>query len=342
MIPHERLKSLLEDHGIRYVEEGPNTRRGEVSIKCPMCGNADPSEHMGIDPKTGYWACWRNAKHRGRDLPRLFTQLFGCSLQEARELLKQPNLGTGFTQQFNSIMNRHEHVEDDEKEIAQWPGEFRKLNDGVLGKKYFRYLMSRGFNDTEAHEIINRYDLRYAVKGKWTNRILIPTHLYQPSVVALPKVASWTGRAISESIQPKYKAFSGQCNDADGNIKLRVFGAWRYKNTETMCFITEGPLDAIKLDFFGETQYYGAFGGIAIFGLTATNYQQAILTSLAHRGVTLLSLLDPTALAQNMQLCEQLSHVGAKRAKWPFDVTRDPGDLSEKEIHELIRVNLDG
>ena len=42
---------------IPYVTTGPNVARGHFAIKCPFCGEADPSEHLGIEESTGRWGC---------------------------------------------------------------------------------------------------------------------------------------------------------------------------------------------------------------------------------------------------------------------------------------------
>ena len=36
-------RELLDEQRIAYIERGANVKRGEVNIRCPFCGAADPS-----------------------------------------------------------------------------------------------------------------------------------------------------------------------------------------------------------------------------------------------------------------------------------------------------------
>ena len=71
--------TFLDHNRIPYRTNGPNCAKGHVVIKCPFCGDEDPSEHLGIQLSTGYWGCWRNSSHRGRRPHRLIMRLLGCN-----------------------------------------------------------------------------------------------------------------------------------------------------------------------------------------------------------------------------------------------------------------------
>ena len=58
---------VLSDYRIDYDTEGKNTSTGFVSIACPWCED-DPSHHLGINLKEGYYTCWRSSEHRGKDI----------------------------------------------------------------------------------------------------------------------------------------------------------------------------------------------------------------------------------------------------------------------------------
>src|SRR5258706_108308 len=82
-------RRFLEENNITFVDRGPNTKRGEVSIQCPMCGQDDPSEHLGINLQTGKWGCHRDANHRGKASRTLIKAILGCSSQQAGLIVKQ-------------------------------------------------------------------------------------------------------------------------------------------------------------------------------------------------------------------------------------------------------------
>src|SRR5882672_6159665 len=76
--------ALLTDHDITFVDRGPNTKRGEISIQCPFCGDDDPSQHLGISLSTENWGCLRSAQHRGHAPHTLIQALLGCSFAQAK------------------------------------------------------------------------------------------------------------------------------------------------------------------------------------------------------------------------------------------------------------------
>ena len=80
---------LFEANNIPWVSRGPNTKRGEVSIKCPWCGEDDPSEHLGISLDKENWGCLRSIRHRGRRPYALVQALLGCSYAQARIIVDQ-------------------------------------------------------------------------------------------------------------------------------------------------------------------------------------------------------------------------------------------------------------
>src|SRR6185437_14451795 len=80
---------FLEENNIHFVSRGPNTKRGEISVQCPMCGDDDPSEHFGINPTTGKWGCHRDASHRGKSARTLIKALLRCSGTQAGFIVKQ-------------------------------------------------------------------------------------------------------------------------------------------------------------------------------------------------------------------------------------------------------------
>jgi len=78
---------ILSSNGVHFVTEGKNTKRGNVNVKCPFCGNDDPSEHMGIELSTAKWGCWRNNSHRGKNFAFLLKELLGISFKDAARIV---------------------------------------------------------------------------------------------------------------------------------------------------------------------------------------------------------------------------------------------------------------
>src|SRR6266436_4570111 len=82
-------EKFLTDYNIEFVTHGPNTKRGEVSVKCPWCGDDDPSQHLGISLEREAWGCHRNAQHRGKAPAWLIKALIDCTSTQAQLLVRQ-------------------------------------------------------------------------------------------------------------------------------------------------------------------------------------------------------------------------------------------------------------
>ena len=80
---------FIEAYAIDYVTRGPNTKKGEISVRCPWCGDSDPSHHMGISLATDNWGCHRNPQHRGKAPTGLIAALLGCNWHQAKLIAAQ-------------------------------------------------------------------------------------------------------------------------------------------------------------------------------------------------------------------------------------------------------------
>src|SRR5882672_3402022 len=86
-------RGFLDSRRIHYRTQGPNTPTGDVSIRCPFCGDADHSEHMVISMSGQGWHCWRVHNHKGGHPAKLVSALLRCSISEAYKLT---NVGGGY------------------------------------------------------------------------------------------------------------------------------------------------------------------------------------------------------------------------------------------------------
>src|SRR5882672_4087450 len=75
--------AFLTDNFIPHVTSGPLTTRGHVEVRCPFCGDDDPSMHLGINLTTSQWNCSRDATHREASPYRLISALLGASKPQA-------------------------------------------------------------------------------------------------------------------------------------------------------------------------------------------------------------------------------------------------------------------
>lgn len=295
--------SLLSNNSVPYVTRGPNTKRGEISIRCPFCGEDDPSEHMGISLSTDNWGCHRDASHRGHSPIRLITAILGCSSYQARLIVSQYGVTDPDRYEDNSPNTAPVRAQ-----IITLPSEFEVIRSTGLTAKFWKYLLKRGFNDP--HRCIDRYQLSCALTGRWKDRIIIP--FYEGA-----SLIGWTGRALIVPVSaPRYLSSSEA-------VKRTIFNFNNLLAGGDTLYVTEGPFDALKLD------YYGA-PATCIFGVSITVDQAALIREIGRGFKRVVLMLDAEASQQAFQMLDWLGP-NVEIGVLPFGV-KDPGDLTEEQV----------
>lgn len=306
--------TLLEANAIPYVTRGPNTKRGEVSVRCPWCGPDDPSEHLSISLTAEKWGCWRNSEHRGKRPHRLIQALLNCSNHAASAIVGQySSADPDDLDEALAMLTATSEPPKPDRQLVM-PDEFRWVGPLGPGNRFWQYLERRGFDDIQY--LASHYRLRYASVGPYKDRIIFP--LYQQG-----RLIGWTGRAIANAPEaPRYLS-SGEA------IKHTVFMEDGLLRGGNALFIVEGPFDALKLDFYGGPHIRAT----CCFGTNASTEQVMLLRKLSKRFKHVVVLFDKGALGQAMQLQEQIGH-GATIQGLTAGV-KDPGEMSEKDVRAL-------
>lgn len=323
--------TLFDTHQIPYVTRGPNTKRGEISIKCPWCGDDDPSEHMGISLTKKVWGCYRNAAHRGKHPARLIVAVLGCSFGQAKAVVAQYDRPDPST--FDDIMSTLKEmcvVDADqgvvqlEPEILTYPPEFVPIRKGKSFAKYWWYLYGRGF--TNVASVALRYNLMCALTGEWKDRIIFPFFSDQ-------KLIGWTGRAIGAPIgAPRYLSSSDAVKKTILDEKEVLYGG-------SYLFITEGPFDAMKIKV---CSYNAAQPVIAtcIFGTSLSIDQIALIRKASPYYKRVIILLDPDAVQPSFMADDWLWAknvvIGSLLHVFPEDTPKDPGAMNEEQVKRLV------
>lgn len=246
-------RRVLDEHRVEYVTSGKNVKSGELGIRCPFCGTADPSHHMGLNLTTGYWSCWRNrAAHSGKSPLRLLMRLLGVSYGRAREIAGfgddyvDPE---GFSAFAARMLNR-DHPDEPAKRqerFLSFDSTFTPITDALRTRRHWNYLYQRGFNMRqrgveEVDLLVKQYNLMASTSSDWRDRIIIPFYLDDVLI-------TWTGRAIANSslryrdlevkhslVPPKETLYNADCMAKGGRVLL----------------LQEGPFDVLKVDFYGK------------------------------------------------------------------------------------------
>lgn len=306
-------EALLNDNSIEYVTSGPNTKRGEVSVKCPWCGDEDPSQHMGISLSKEAWACYRNAEHRGKSPLRLIQALLGCTMPQARLTLSQyrvtdPDSLEGALAMLQAIDEAAGAEEGITDHTLKWPIEFRPIR---ANDRFASYLLGRGYSSHTAE----KFNLKCADTGRYKDRIIFP--LYLPT-----GLVGWTGRAIINPVSaPRYMASSP-------TVKKTVYGLPEAQTGDGTLFIVEGPFDALRINAMN---YKGA-RAVALMGTSVTIPQYCIINGLKKQYRNTVVWLDNDAQAQTIDLSNKLAN-SHYVAGWSV---KDPASSSCETIESLI------
>lgn len=334
-------RAFLDQHRIPYVTEGPNTPRGSLGIKCPFCGEADPSEHMVLRPFGNYWSCWRDREHRGGNPAKLVQALLGCSFSQAYDITAGstgPAITENLDDQIEEALQRRSVSKSDSPIdlYPEWPASFRPFTDGYAARPFLEYLSKRGFHKlTRKPEILtSRYDLHYCVTGSFKGRIIFP-------VIQAGKLISWTGRSIYQA-STKIHRYKSLTTDRQKAREMGLDPAAAPLNNALLwqdsldggeiLVIVEGPFDALRVRYLGE---HDGIHATCLFTSMPTNSQVSLIRGLAPKYRRIIILLDSDARVKAERLRQQLSPI--VEAAWLGE--GDPGDI--KDRGQLLKL-LDG
>ena len=326
--------AFFTEYGIAYRTEGKNTAIGHVNIRCPYCGQADPSEHMGINLETGKYGCWRNAGHRGNNPIFLVAELLNISFPQAKQALGPYAEGTLYhgdkriRELLSWVQGETQPVTDTTLELLM-PRSFLPLKLSTYSGSYCQYLIDRGFRRKDIDELGRNYWLMIGSEN-YARRIIFP-------VCAGGKLMTWSGRAIYPHMEPRYKTLSPKKPDYYNRCAVApithflAFQDSLYGGGNAL-FITEGPFDALKMDFYARR--YGA-RATCLFGLGVSEPQKDTLFNLRERFHRFFLLLDAAAMSQACGIQGKLRPLDTRLAKLPQGAD-DPGELSERQVCEVL------
>lgn len=316
------LVGVLEANGVELVCQGPNVARGNVNVKCPFCGD-DPSHHLGIRISDGAWGCWRNSSHRGRRPHRLLNALLGWTWAEVDAWLESP-IDRSLLDDVSALFGKPESLKR-ERKVIDWPPEILPLHGGIGPRWAYGYLRKRGFDDPPA--VAEAYGLRYALRGPQAHRVVFPV------VDESNRLLTYTGRAVSSCAFLRYVTAPASMSEPIRNCVLNLndllFNAGR------VLVITEGPFDAVKLDWYGRR--YGV-RATCIFGSSCSARQASIIRVLGECYERIFSSLDAENVAGTLSFMESVPDVLVRPVMVPG--ASDWGELSKNDVERWCRSGI--
>lgn len=324
---------FLTQHNIEFRQEG----QFNISVRCPMCGEADQSKNMSISTRGRGWHCWRAAPHAGKNNARLIQALLRCDWEQAQLYAgKEPKPSAADEDVHDTVaaLLGAERRAPAPRNLAL-PKSFKVMTNGsVFSRPFWAYLHDRGYSNDEIVGLTKTYDLRYATQGNFSYRIVIP--IYDGS----SKLMTWTARTIVEDEKLRYKTLSVERSDYEDNVALAPPGdlllglplLWSCDRPRALV-ICEGPFDAFRITASGASR--GVYG-TCLFGLRLSDAQVFLLEELARRRFPQMWLLqDPDAELLRFGVLQRLASVRCRAAKVP-DGVKDPGDLSSDAAGVLV------
>lgn len=324
------VRKLLDDHGVHYVESGSNVAKGNINIKCPWCGVEDKSEHLGINLRTSAWGCWRSASHRGRKLSRLLVKLLGVSPQEARRLAGEGrhiavqrgdydrallDLSSSPVDSTDAPHSRHAVLD---------PYMHRLTGRTRSQRRAVKYLVrDRGFPREDIRRLCKRYDLHFAIRGDYANRIVIP--VYEDG-----KLMTYLGRSIYNSAGLRYRAL-----EKEKSVKQVKDCLYNFDNANrrgAILYLVEGAIDVWKVDFYN---YSAGVRAIGLFNMNLEPAQLEQLIRLRDLYQSFVILLDSGQVAESFVLESQLSALLPGLTVQHLHIAGDPGELTPRQAMTL-------
>lgn len=329
-----RWLPFLQQHRIPYVERGPNINRDQVGIRCPFCGEGDQSQHLALNLASALWVCRRNIReHSGRSPIRLVAKLLNISTAQAAAIvgeegvLREPD--ADFGNQIRTIFATAAKPAGVPKP-QRFPKEFKPLTNKSMGRLFYDYLIGRGYTVDQLNELIERFDLRYAITGRYSYRVIVP-------IFTKAGLMSWTGRSISKASEIRYLSFSEKDFPEDEAplltpIKQLLLNEQDLDTGGDVLVCCEGPFDGARVDLLG---YPLGVRGTCVFGKTLSDIQVQKLLAVSPRYRARILLLDRDAMLDAFPALLQLER-GGWRAHY-MQGGKDPAAMPEPELLSLLK-----
>lgn len=319
---------FCEDYRIPFLRhgEGPGIGQGKIAIRCPYCD--DHAEHMGLnlDPSEPWWNCWR-CRAAGGNPAKLVCKLTGSNMEKAQSIVAEHDVRSA--DDFDHLFDKPPPTMA--KKAAAHRKAKNRLPDGchplaganpALSARFIEYLAkARGFGKDVAG-VAEAFKLHYALHGEQAWRIVYP-------ITAGGELAAWVGRSIYQDATLRYKT------SADGSIKSCIgnYDSCLIDQSKKGLVIVEGPLDMLKLDYYGRPLGLRA---CCTFGLSWTQKQFGRLLELAKASPRVYVMYDQGAYLESGRLAEELSAFSPRAVK-PLEMRgrKDPGDMSPADIGKL-------
>lgn len=320
---------FLEQNSIHYVTQGRNITKNQIGLKCPWCGQADPSEHLAVNLNGSGYRCRRQPDlHWGKNPAKLIQVLLGCSWEQANRLAGNTTVNLDdFMSKIRATFNKP--VVETRTSKLVLPKEFKEFSNKPSAKPFVEYMRRRGYNDKQIQQAKD-YGIYYASMGLYKGRIIF-------TVVENGKLVGWTGRTIYPNEAVRYKTLTNDIEKAKerGEIPasspITEFLLWHDRLSQTdadTIVLCEGPFDSLRVNILGE---HLGIVSTCFFTSTMSATQKNKLYEILPRFNNRYILLDQGTFAKADKIRSELVSFGVEVKRLPKEID-DPGELTTTNI----------
>jgi hypothetical protein len=278
---------------------GKSTARGNYSYYCPNCKHHKRKLEINLDensPNFQKFACWTNCGLKGKKIVNLF---------------KKTNVGDVKLNELSLILKDAKNAEiiEGNSEILTLPKEFISLispnTNDLTVKHALSYLKKRGLYE----EDIIKYNLGYCEKGKYKNRIVIPSYDENG------ELNYFMTRSFDPNVAQSYN---------NPSISRNIIPFEFFINWNSPLILCEGPFDAMTIKR----------NVIPLLGKNIqNNLMKKIITSKVKK---IYIVLDKDAMKNAIDHCENLMNEGKQVYLVELD-KKDPSKMGFLEFTKTIQ-----
>lgn len=319
---------FLTANDIYYTDSGNNVKQGNVNIHCCFCGSDDPSEHLGIALQSPHvWGCWRNQKHRGKNIIDLIVKLTNYSWSEAKAIAEEDKSlleDSEVSMKIKDIFSDKQVVEEKKGvKHLEFPSSFKDIVPEGLYTRFGSYVYSRGFDSVDTARLIQYYNLKGCLVGDYVYRLIIPVYYGN-------QLVTWTGRSIGNS-ELRYLDLSPDKSVIALKETLLDYDNLLEKGGRRL-YVVEGAFDVFPIFLWGDEDVEAT----CTFTVNMSNQQKYLLSMLSKRFNEIVFLPDSEFEMNAWELKNDLAYIKNIRVQMlPLNVD-DPGDLSGRQIRSLV------
>ena len=275
-------------------------RTGNLDVCCPLCNNPDKKKKkLAIKIETDLVHCWVCGYH-SKNLKHLIRKFGNNSDFEKYK--------TEFAFDKNSLISINDEVE----EKLELPKDFKLLVDAKINlttRPIINYVTSRGLSI----EDMWYYKLGYSNDTRWLRKVIVP------SFDRLGNLNYFLGRSINTN---QYKKYDNPAVEKSNIVFNEINIDWHEE-----IVLVEGVFDLFKCPI----------NSIPLLG-SELEENYSIFANLTENKSKVVLLLDyDMRLTKTIKIAKLLTSYGLKVKIANLPQNSDPGNLTKKEVLEVIK-----